>query len=437
MLKGFDYGYIKKFDKLALAVSGGRDSMVMLDAVSSVVDKDSFFVITVHHNLRGDEGKRDRDFVAQYCREIGVKCEIYEEDIPSFCAENGYTVEQGARIRRRQIFADTVKTGKAQRVVTAHHLSDNVESILMHVFRGSGLKGLCGMNIDDGILLRPMLDCAREDIDAYIEEKDIPFVEDSTNESVDYTRNRLRREIIPLIKKVYGGLDGNVARLSQRAEEIVSFLDGYCKDFVLDEGEARIPIQVFDKEDAVISQTVINAVDSITTRVDLTSKHIQSIRSLKDKQNGASVDLPFGLKAHRQSDCVAFALCEKREYSGVINGYGEYDLGDRILTLSKEFKDGLVCDLDALDGCLIRNRRQGDIFKRYKGGSKSLGDYFTDAKIPKRLRDNVVVIAKDNVVYLLPEYEISDAVKVGENTKRKAYIQIIKKDGTNRHGKNR
>ncbi len=94
MLKGFDYGYIKKFDKLALAVSGGRDSMVMLDAVSSVVDKDSFFVITVHHNLRGDEGKRDRDFVAQYCREIGVKCEIYEEDIPSFCAENGYTVEQ-------------------------------------------------------------------------------------------------------------------------------------------------------------------------------------------------------------------------------------------------------------------------------------------------------------------------------------------------------
>ena len=175
--------------------------MVMLDAISSVVDNDSFFVITVHHNLRGDEGKRDRDFVAQYCREMGVVCEIYEEDIPSFCAENGYTVEQGARIRRRQIFADTVKTGKAQRVVTAHHLSDNVESILMHVFRGSGLKGLCGMNIDDGILLRPMLDCAREDIDAYIEEMDIPFVEDSTNESVDYTRNRLRREIIPLIKK--------------------------------------------------------------------------------------------------------------------------------------------------------------------------------------------------------------------------------------------
>ncbi|MDE7337579.1 MAG: tRNA lysidine(34) synthetase TilS [Clostridia bacterium] len=431
MLDGFDYRYLKKFDKLALAVSGGRDSMVMLDAISRNFDKDNFFVITVHHNLRGDEGKRDRDFVAQYCADRGIECEIYEEDIPAFCAENGYTVEQGARIRRREIFVNTVSTGRAQRVVTAHHLSDNVESILMHVFRGSGLKGLCGMSLDDGILLRPMLGCTRDNINAYVEMKDVPFVEDSTNESVDYTRNRLRREIIPLIKKVYGGLDNNVARLSQRAGEIFSFLDGYCRNFIVSEGEARIPLEVFDEDDAVVSQTVINAVDRITTRVDLTSKHIESIRSLKDKQNGASVDLPFNLKAHRQSDCVALALGEKREYCGVINGYGEYDLGDRLLILSPEYKEGLVCNLDKLDGCEIRNRRQGDVFKRFKGGSKSLGDYFTDAKIPKRLRDNVVVVAKDSVVYLLPEYEISDQVKVDENTLNKAYISVVKKERRN------
>ena len=315
MLEGFAYAYIEKFEKLALAVSGGKVSMGMLSAFLENLDKDKFFVVTVHHNLRGDEGKRDRDFVVEFCQKNHVECLVYEEDIPTFCADNKYTVEQGARIRRRQIFKDIVDTRKAQRVVAAHHLSDNVESILMHIFRGSGLKGLCGMSLDDGILLRPMLDCTREKIDEYIAKYEIPYVEDSTNASVDYTRNRLRREIIPLIKSVYGGLDNNVARLSQRAEEIWQYLDGFCSDFRILDGEVLIPLEVFDKEDAIVAQTVINAVDSITSRVDLTSKHIEAIRALKDKQSGASVDLPFNLKAHRQSDCVALAFEEKKAYS--------------------------------------------------------------------------------------------------------------------------
>ena len=427
MLEGFAYDSVKKFEKLALAVSGGKDSMAMLYTFLQSVDKDRFFVLTVHHNLRGDEGKRDRDFVVDFCKKSDVECLVYEEDIPTFCADNKYTVEQGARIRRRQIFKELVDTRKAQRVVTAHHLSDNVESVLMHIFRGSGLKGLCGMSLDDGSLLRPMLDCSREGIDNYIAKYEIPYVEDSTNASVDYTRNRLRREIIPLIKSVYGGLDNNVARLSQRAEEIWQYLDNDCRNFSILDGEVLIPIDVFDRQDAIVAQTVINAVDSITTRVDLTSKHIEAIRALKDKQSGASVDLPFNLKAHRQSDCVALAFEEKKEYVGIIDGYGEYDLGDRVLTLSKEYKQGLVCDLDKLKGCEIRNRRQGDTFKRYKGGSKSLGDYFTDKKVPKRLRDNAVVIAKEGVVYLLPEYEISDIVKVDDSTRNKAYIGITQK----------
>ncbi|MDE5549557.1 MAG: tRNA lysidine(34) synthetase TilS [Clostridia bacterium] len=416
MLEGFAYGYIEKFEKLALAVSGGKDSMAMLHTFLQSVDKSKFFVLTVHHNLRGDEGRRDRDFVVDFCKKNGVECLVYEEDIPTFCADNKYTVEQGARIRRRQIFKELVDSRKAQRVVTAHHLSDNVESILMHIFRGSGLKGLCGMSLDDGTLLRPMLDCSRSSIDAYVNKYEIPFVEDSTNASVDYTRNRLRREIIPLIKSVYGGLDNNVARLSQRAEEIWEYIDGSCRDFRVLNDAVLIPLEVFDKEDAIVAQTVINAVDSITTRVDLTSKHIAAIRSLKDNQSGASVDLPFNLKAHRQSDCVALAFEEKKAYNGIVDGYGEYDLGDKVMVISKEYKEGLVCDLDKLKGCEIRNRRQGDTFKRYKGGSKSLGDYFTDKKVPKRLRDNAVVVAKDNVVYLLPECEIGGMVKVGDGT---------------------
>ena len=426
-MESFDYGYLEKFDTLALAVSGGKDSMALLHAVMRVREAGSFFVVTVHHNLRGDEGRRDRDFVTEYCKSAGVKCLVFEENVAKFCADNGYTIEQGARIRRREIFKQIVASGKAQRVVTAHHSADNVESILMHIFRGSGLRGLCGMSVDDGVQLRPMLACARQSIDGYVKTNGIPYVEDSSNESLDFTRNKLRREILPLIKTAYGGAENNIVRLSKRAQELFEYVDGLSREFEVKDGVAYLPLSALDKDRAIVAQTVINAVDSVSTRVDLTDRHIRSIINLKTAQSGASVDLPFGLRAHREPDRLAFAQDSKREYAGVVDGYGEYDLGDKVLIISPERNDGLVCDLDKLNGCEIRNRRHGDCFKRYKGGSKSLGDFLTDIKVPKRERDSVIVIAKGSNVYLLPEIEIGDCVKVDEGTQSKAYISVLVK----------
>lgn len=428
MLDKYTTTYLKSFERLALAISGGRDSMALLYWFCQNFSKDKFFVITVHHNLRGDEGKRDRDFVVEYCKSQGVKCEVYEEDIPAFCKEGGYTVEQGARIRRRQIFAQTAQTGKAQRVVTAHHMQDQVESILMHIFRGSGIKGLRGMQLDDKTLLRPMLNVSREQIEEYISSNCIPYVDDSSNDSDDYTRNKLRLQILPLIRQAYGGVDANILRLSARAGEICEYLDGMSNDYTVESDEVFIPIEVLQGEKVIATNTVINAVDEITTRVDLTQKHIDSILALKDKPTGASVSLPFALTAHRQGKYIALSKSRDKVYSGIINGYGDYDLGDEILRLTKEGIGDLRCDLDKLSGCEIRNRKVGDTFRRYKGANKNLGDYLTDIKVPLRRRDNIVVLAKENVVYALPQYEIGDVVKIDGNTQNVAYMAIIPKN---------
>ena len=411
MLDDYLSNYIRSFDKLALAVSGGRDSMAMLAWFCNNIPKSKFFVITVSHNIRGEEGLRDRDFVVDYCKKEGIRCEVYEEDIPKFCKENNYTVEQGARIRRREIFADTVLSKRASRVVLAHHMQDQVESILMHVFRGSGIRGLKGMSLDDGVLLRPMLNVPREDIERYVGQNDVPYVDDSTNSEENYTRNKLRNQIMPLIRQAYGGVDGNVIRLSRLAKEVSDFLDKSSRNFEVKDGEVFIPIEALKGEHVIAADTVVNAVDSITTRVDLTSKHIQLVISLADKE----------------SLYVVLAVAKTIAYSGKIDGYGSYDLRDRTLVVSEEKRGRLRCDIDKLNGCEIRNRRAGDVFKRFKGGSKSLGDYFTDVKVPKRNRDNVVVLAKGADVYALPEYEIGDIVKIDETTQRVAYLDIIKK----------
>lgn len=429
MIDGSFLQYIQDFKRLALAVSGGRDSMAMLDMFCKNLSKDKFFVITVSHNIRGEEGIRDRDFVVAKCKKLGVECVVYDEDIPAFCKENSYTLEQGARIRRREIFYRIVKSGQADRTVLAHHMQDQVESILMHVFRGSGIKGLRGMSFDDGVLLRPMLDISREDIDKYVEKNKIEYVDDSTNSQTDYTRNKLRNQIMPLIRQAYGGVDGNIIRLSQRAAEVSDFLDGYSKNFEIKEGEIYIPVEVLRGQRVIAAATVINAVEKITTRVDLTGKHIDAVIALADKESGASADLPFGLSAYKEGEGVVLALAKSCIYGGNIDGYGSYDLGDRTLIISEEERGKLRCDLDRLIGCEIRNRRTGDTFTRYKGKRKSLGDYFTDIKVPKRKRENAVVLAKGAEVLALPEYEISDAVKVDCNTARVAYLDIVDKNG--------
>ena len=205
------------------------------------------------------------------------------------------------------------------------------------------------------------------------------------------------------------------------------YLDKSSRNFEVKDGEVFIPIEALKGEHVIAADTVVNAVDSITTRVDLTSNHIQLVISLADKESGASIDLPFGLSAHKESSYVVLAVAKTIAYSGKIDGYGSYDLRDRTLVVSEEKRGRLRCDIDKLNGCEIRNRRAGDVFKRFKGGSKSLGDYFTDVKVPKRNRDNVVVLAKGADVYALPEYEIGDIVKIDETTQRVAYLDIIKK----------
>lgn len=427
MLDGIEKDGLRQFDKVALAVSGGKDSMSLLHYYLNNFAKGTFFVITVHHNLRGKEGERDRDFVSDFCKKHDVECEVYEEDIPAFCTANGYTVEQGARIRRRQIFQDLVASGRAQRVVTAHHCDDQTESILMHVFRGSGIRGLRGMDFDDGVLLRPYLHVTRKDIDRYVKQNEIPYVEDSTNFCVDYTRNKIRHEIIPLISQAYPNFENNILRLGERAREIFGYIDLQSRDFEVKNRAVFIPDRVFRRDKVIASQTVINAVDKITTRVDLTAKHIDSVIALAGRQSGASVNLPFSLTAYKETDGITLALDEKTNYCGSITGYGEYGLDGRTLVVSPdEISGALRCDLDKLIGADIRNRREGDSFRRYKGAKKSLGDYFTDIKLARRLRDNAIVIAKDKEVLLLPEYEIADAVKIDDNTVRIAYITVRK-----------
>ena len=397
--------------------------MALLHWAITHLNHDKFYVITVHHNLRGKEGERDRDFVKEYCLKNNIACDIYEEQIKEFCDINGYTIEQGARIRRRQIFKEIVDNNKADRVVTAHQQDDQIESILMHIFRGSGIKGLCGMEEDDGIIVRPMLNVSSEEIKQYLKDNKIEFVQDSSNFELEYSRNKIRNVVLKEIEQVYPNVGNNLLRLSSISNKMQQFIDENVPQYEKTIDGVSINIKDIEKKDIIASQAIINAVEAVSTRVDLENQHIDSILALIDKENGKQVDLPFNTIAVKEYDKIVFYKDEYKTIKNTPFGYGEFIAGDWKISVSEKDNGGLRADMDVLEGAQITSRKSGMMFKRFKGGTKSLGDYLTDIKVPKRVRDYLPIIAKNQDVFAVLPYEIADKVAVLSTTKRTAFIK--------------
>ena len=414
---------LRRFNRLVFAISGGKDSMALLHFAKNNLNPDNFSVITIHHNLRGAEGERDRDFVKDYCSKNNIDCIVYEEQIKKFCEDNGYTIEQGARIRRREIFKEIVSSGQAERVVTAHQKDDQVESILMHIFRGTGIKGLCGMPEDDGIIIRPMLDCSGDEIKDYLKDNNIPFVQDSTNQDLDYTRNMVRNLIIPDIKKAYDGAGENILRLSEISKKMQEYLDNNTPKAEMTIDGAYLSIEDIKARDIIASQAVINAVDKVSTRVDLEKGHIEAIFDLIDKENGAQVYLPFDTVAIKEYEKILFTKAKLMDIEEQELRLGDIYTGEWKINVSDKDNGGLRMDKSMLEGAKIVKRQPGMMFKRYKGGTKSLGDYLTDIKVPKRIRDYLPIIVKNRDVCAVLPYEIADFVAINDKTKEIIYIK--------------
>ncbi|MDE5618769.1 MAG: tRNA lysidine(34) synthetase TilS [Clostridia bacterium] len=418
---------LNRYNTLALAVSGGKDSMCLLHYFIARRDSlPNFFVINFEHGIRGKDSVDDSSFVEQYCKCNGIRCDVVKLDCIAYCKNNGYTIEQGARLLRRGYYCDIVKSRQADRVITAHHKGDNAESVLMHIARGSGLKGICGIPYDDGVILRPMLDVSRAVIDNYCKDNAVPYREDNTNADMRYDRNYMRRIVLPALKERYNGIEDNLTLLSQRAMEADSYIRLQCVKADISGNVAILPFNAFAKEEILAKYSVIDALERLGNRVDISAAHINDIIALKDMSNGSDISLPYGYVAERTYDGVhIFRRTEKFE-GEVPFALGEIKVGGYIVEVGKEYKPrSLKLDLKGVpENAVWRTRRNGDKFLPFGGGRRSLGDWFTDKKVPKYLRDNIPVLAIDSEVLTVPPYEICRKLAVDDNSVDIAYITL-------------
>ncbi|MBO5884825.1 MAG: tRNA lysidine(34) synthetase TilS, partial [Clostridia bacterium] len=294
---------INPTETIGVGVSGGKDSMALLHKLNELSKELNFEVvaITVDHSIR-ENAKADAQFVVDYCHNNKIRVYKFKIDAPLIAKQKRVSVESAAREGRFGVFETLIQKGICSKIAIAHHQSDQVETVLMHLLRGSGVGGLKGMSlIRDNIFIRPMLETHEGSIWNYIQENDIPFVVDETNQENEYNRNYIRNQILPLILDRWPNAIENILNFSNLAAKDDEYINSQVPTdaFIVTDKEVKVPLSYFVYATPVVSRMIYKALHIIGVNKDIESKHIDMIIEFaKNSQNGKKINLPLKVSVH-------------------------------------------------------------------------------------------------------------------------------------------
>ncbi|RHV65665.1 tRNA lysidine(34) synthetase TilS [Clostridium sp. OM02-18AC] len=489
-------------DGVIVALSGGADSVCLLVVLKKLAqlglqcqsagverqvtepetekEHPCFALRAVHvnHGIRGAEADRDEAFARELCRTLQVPFIALHCQVPEYAAEHGLSEEEAGRILRYQILEAQAEAWEREflaehrvKIALAHHRNDNAETILHHLLRGSGLTGLAGIRPVQERRIRPLLGVGRGEIREYLNAEGIGWCEDSTNQSGDYTRNRIRNEVLPLLKDA---VNAQAEEHILQAGQIIGQADTYLadqaaeiwrtsgklygkekRDASCDSGNrdlatcwdsekqaakdcirAEIPLATIRTQPDILKTYLIRHMLNLIHPgwKNITSRHFYQITELAEKQVGSRIDLPGGLIAMLGYETLVLTrntgpdmAFRKTEAAGP--GYGEeYSLEmDQALhmTVFSRQKDQEIpknqytkwFDYDKIKGTLsVRTRRTGDYLILPSGGKKTIARFMIDEKIPKEERDHILLLAEDDHVLWVVGYRISEYYKIDNKT---------------------
>lgn len=323
----FDTGIIKDKDILLVALSGGMDSMCLIDAFYKLQSEVNYKLVAihVHHGIRGKEADRDLEFVEDYCKSMDIKLIEAKVDAVKFAKKKNLTLEEAARILRYEAFEKNWKKLSSKNskgnvyILVAHHEKDQAETVIHNLIRGTGIKGITGMKRQSGNVLRPLLDIKKSEIEEYVNTYDVPYVNDSTNDDIKYTRNYIRKEVLSKFEEINAAASTHIAELSRQAKEISDYIESESKKaykkVIIKEDENRVVLSLskFRLRDRIIKVGIIREVfDSlVSTLKDITKINIDDIIELSDKVKGGHLDLPYNLTVDKKQNELIFTKNKK------------------------------------------------------------------------------------------------------------------------------
>ena len=476
-----EHGLLAHGSSIVVAVSGGADSMALLDLLVHLQERLALSVHVAHfeHGIRGEASRGDADYVAAFCRTKGVACSVEAADVPQYAKERRMSLETAAR-ELRYAFLRRVKAHVgAQVIAVAHHADDQAETVLQHILRGAGLHGLVGMRPRTGDVVRPLLACTKEELVAYCAAHGIEVRHDATNDAADARRNYLRLEILPrLAAHVNASAGAALVRLAEAARADDALLDEMAQAafsrVVCREGRAAgaaheslaLSRTAFRAEPLALQRRIVRlaAHTFVDESHDWGWRQVEQVRRMMvEGRGGLSWDLPGCVRffldgkrgvffvdelrtAHKEGGAGGRSASTRRTAGGMaesdvpLRAPGVTRLPALGVSLIADFPreraqtDGrteVYMPSRVLAAAVVRTRRAGDRV-RLPCGTKKLKDFFIDEHVPRTARDRVpLVVCEGEVIWAVGVRRFSSAlVKEDESMVR---LRAIFEEGAYDH----
>lgn len=447
-----DNKLIQNGDTCIIGVSGGADSVCLLNVLSSLKDVYGINLVVVHvnHCIRGAEADGDENYVRQLCDTMQIPFIIYKRDIPAICAKTKETEEECGRRIRYEVFDEVASLYNDAKIVVAHHMNDQAETIIFRIARGTGVKGLAGMKPRFGQIIRPLLCVSRDEIIDYLNNIDLSYRTDSTNEDVLYSRNYIRKELIPDFERINPAFIQHISSLSKEAMEVEEYLNEEADELLnrsfdnaIKSGNAgsiynKYDVNPFSEVKPIIRRIAIRRLieKSGISLKDITRDHILQIEKLLPARESSRVCLPKkvivvieGGYLYVDKDGNSEDIANQEDFCQMVEENSIYRLPDGSLLktrLLSDFDQGCIptnpytkwFDYDKIkSGLCIRNRLPGDyLVVNEAGDHKKLKEYMINEKIPKSDRDRIPLLADESRIIWVIGHRISADAKVTDNT---------------------
>lgn len=425
-----EYDMFSEGDSVVCGISGGSDSVLMLYLLTLLREKWNIKINAAHinHMIR-ETASRDEEFVKNLCEKWNVALFVTRQNVSEIAKNEKISTELCGRNIRYSFFEEVAQKTGSSAILTAHNKNDNAETFLLHLLRGSGSGGLCGVAPKRDNICRPILFLSKEEIEGFLREKEIPWVEDETNKESLYTRNAVRNEIFPLLRRINPSAEDAILKASAFLKEDDDFLNALAENSgALEDGSINCE-KLSSIAPPLAKRVVISALKA--AKLEISQTTIEAVLNLKDKQSGKAFIFPGGGKAVKEYGKIVFVpFLENTQFSYKIN-VGEMVFVKEASVYASLTKEKPIAPYLALSGrctsLVIRKPLPGDKFvPSGMGGHKKLSDFFADNKIPKTKRDLTPVFVFEEKIAAVGTYR-ADAEFVPSEGEEIVYLKIFNK----------
>ncbi len=433
-------------DNIVLGLSGGSDSVTLFHILRMLKDEYNLNLTVVHvnHGLRS-EAIEDENFCISLCKKYNIPIHSYKIDINKLAKEQKITTEEAGRLARYECFNKHIKS-KADKIAVAHNKNDVAETFLMRLFRGAGLRGLSSILPVRDNIIRPLIDIEKSEIEDFCTQNSYPFIFDKSNLSCEYTRNKIRLNLLPNLKEEYNqDIINSIYKTSKLLNEEDNYLNTISLDHFYNIAEINsnsilINIEELNKLDIVIQRRVIrHTIYHLNNNLkDLSFEHIMQSLNLCNVENGKSINLPSNLQVIKEYSNLRFFINnieEKKNININLNMSNIHYIENKNLYITLSFQEVTINNFNSIiknyktisnktlkctfckqfsthnyNNFNLRYRKTGDkIYFRYINGNKKLKKYFIDNKVPRLERDSTLLLANDENIFIIFDEQLKIA----------------------------